>query len=682
MPTFIYPEAGAPGSPVEGSPVITVGEPSARQYDATTYEAVKLPSFTVTGEGNLTAMLTVIVGSGDFRVGTTGSPTSQLMITGDAETISADLSDLYFLPGNGEKNDIAYTVEVDDSEGRTGTSGELRVVNSSLFTEGAKASTTVTISGSSGSIRLTAGGRPISASVNYQTSLSSTVTALVTAVNDFSGSPKYTATKIGSDQIKLEAPLGLGASANGTAISADVTGTMAIDASGRLSGGVTKVEPELDWTGKLLEGAKKILPTAAGALATNLILRNMSKVEVEVTVENENEQPDVSVLYDCQLISVPVGYTPPQLDDNGNWTPAVYPGSWDFQTFATEKVWTANPAWCWLDLLSSKRYGAGNSIQLTPEERIRIHKQVWEASKRCDELVRTGFNTDASSSSLEPRYAIHTLINGLTRKEALESVASVFDAVVVYSDDGVHLKMDAPDSAKRLVTNANVGAGEFKYSGGSLSAMYNWVEVTYNNPDKFYNLEAVYAADTASIIKFGEKKTAVHAFGCASVGQAKRKARYVMLNEKSNPLVVSYVASWDHHDLVRGDLVAIVNNTNKPMGSVHAGGRINTPTSTTVLVLDRVIQSNTNGYLHITMDDGSIATRKVSSITNVGNKSRVTLASALPAIPEKNAVWVYYSQNLNPITFKIIQKTERSMGIWEISAVAYDASKYTEMDNI
>lgn len=674
MPTFIYPPAGGPGSgnPVEGAPVVTPGNPSARQYDPKTYAAVKLPAFTVTGEGTLTATLTIVTGSGNFRTGETGSPTSQLLVTGDAASVTTDLSDLYFIPGNGEKNDILYTVEVEDDKNRKGDGGELKVVNSDLFTEGAKAATTVTISGSSGTIRLTAGGKPISSTVTYSSSLGETVTSLVAAINDFSGSPKYKASKVGSDQIKLEAPLGLGSGANGTSISADVTGTMAINADAKLTGGVTKVEPELDWTGKLLKTAKEILPTAAGALATNLILRNMSKVEVEVTVENENEIPDVSVLYDCQLVSVPVGYTPPQLNDAGDWTAASYPASWDYQTFASEKVWCANPAWCWLDLLTAKRYGAGNSIPLNDEERLRIHKQVWDASKRCDEMVSDG------DGGAEPRYSIHTLINEMTRKDALESVASVFDASVLYTDNGVHLKVDLPDKAKRLVTNANVGAGEFKYTGGSLTSMYNWVNVSFNNPDKFYNLETVFSYDVESIIAYGEKKTAVHAFGCASSSQAKRKARYIMLNERANPLVVTYVASWDHHDLIQGDLVAVVDNANKPKNSVQAGGRVIASTGTTV-TLDRVISGS--GYLHVTMSDGHTESRQITNISNSGNRSVVTVAGGISSI-EKNAVWLYFNQNLEPVTFKIIQKTERSMGIWEISAVAYDPTKYAEMDKI
>ena len=673
MPTFIYPAAGEGGAGgVDGSPSIVAGNPSTRQYDTKTLASVKLPEFTVTGDGVLTAVVTLQMGSGGFTLGG-GTPMGEVLVTGSASSVSTDLSSLEYVPSNSDSEDVLYSIEVEDSEGRKGTADGLKIVNSQLLQAGNRANTTVTIGGSSGSIRLLVNGKPASNGVNYSGSLGATVAALVSAINGFSGSPKFSASQIGDNQIKIEAPLAFGSQANGLTVTADVSGTMSINAGAKLSGGITKTEPELDWTGKLLKTAKEILPTAAGAVATNLILRNMSKVEVEVTVENEEEQPDISVLYDCQLVLVPAGYTPPQLDQEGNWTAAVYPATWDYKTFGAERVWTANPAWCWLDLLTNKRYGAGNAIPLNEEESIRINKQVWEASKRCDEFVRTGYG-----SEMEPRYAIHTLINEMTRKDALESVASVFDASVIYTDNGIHLRMDRPDVAKRLVTNANVGAGEFKYTGGSLAAMYNWVDVSFNNPDKFYNLETVFAYDMESITKFGEKKTAVHAFGCASESQAKRKARYIMLNEKSNPLVVTYVASWDHHDIIQGDLVAVIDNSNKPAGSVYAGGRVSTSAGSTV-TLDRVISGS--GYLHVTMSDGSIQRRQITSTSNSGNKSTVTLASAISGI-EKGAVWFFYAENLDPVTFKVIQKTERSTGIWEISAVAYDPTKYPEMDKI
>jgi len=694
MPTFIYPPVNPDGSsiPDDGSPILTVSNPSTRQYDPTTLDPIQLAPATVASEstGTFTLTVTIVTESGAFSDSGESGPWTdgELVAVGTLAEINSTLGDLWFKPATGSQNTIAYTITVEDDDGKTGETGEpIQIVNSQLFNDGVRASATVTLSGSSGTIIMKANGLAINSVVSFTTNLDTTVTNLVTAINDFSGTPKYKATKLSSTQFKIEAPLTFGSTANTFPVTATVTGTLSISGDSELKGGVTRVQKDLTLGDKLLKGALDLLPTAAGAVATGLILRNMSKVQVEVNVDSTDETPDVAVLYDCQLVSVPLGYTPPQLSDDGEWTPAVYPASWDYATFETEKVMCYNPALCWLEMLKNKRWGTASTLPLGTNVEPRLNKAVWAIMPRCDEMVKTGYRDDAGNQILEPRYSINTLINGMTKKEALEAIASVFDAMVVYADNGIHLKPDMPDVPKRVVTNANVGAGEFHFSGGSMNSLYNWVDVEFNNPSRFYNLEKVWAADVANIQKFGEKKTAVRAFGCASEGQAKRKARYILLNEKSDPKMVSYVAGFDHCDLIPGDLVVVVDNSLQPIGSVRSGGRISGFNSSTSIILDRTITLPGSGtyYLNISMPDNTVASRQVTAVTTSGGKSTVTIASAFPTINGISIghswVWTFTEADVSDITYKIVSRNERQVGAYEITAIKYDADKYNDIDN-
>ena len=81
----------------------------------------------------------------------------------------------------------------------------------------------------------------------------------------------------------------------------------------------------------------------------------------------------------------------------------------------------------------------------------------------------------------------------------------------------------------------------------------------------------------------------------------------------------------------------------------------------------------------MTMPDGSIQSRAVAS---VGSDGLVTVASAFSSNPIVNGVVLYYAQDLSPITYKIIAKSERATGRYEISAIKHDSSKYALLDQI
>ena len=80
----------------------------------------------------------------------------------------------------------------------------------------------------------------------------------------------------------------------------------------------------------------------------------------------------------------------------------------DLNTFTTgpntELVWTDNPVWILLDIMTNDRYGLGKYIDPN-DDFSQIDKfQLYQISKYCDELVPDG------KGGFEPRFTCNTYI--------------------------------------------------------------------------------------------------------------------------------------------------------------------------------------------------------------------------------------------------------------------------------
>lgn len=667
------PSGGAPS----GLPRIKVASPPVRTYDPKTLAPVRLPVFTASGDGFLTVTFTIITEDAGFSTADDGSFSPTLMLNGEVTALNADLGEVWLKPADGSQNTIAYTVEIKNDEGDESSVGDpLEVQNVNLEKEGVAATASVTIAGTSGSIQLKVNSTAISGVVPYTGSLSQTTVKLVESINGYDGVPHFKATKTGDSTIKLEAPLGVGGALNNIEVTAIATGTMSINGPAKIGGGVTQVKQEETLFDKGVDALGKVLPTIGLGLVTGLALGGTAKAQVEVNVTTEEETPEVAVVYDGVLIPVPVGYTPPTLTDANVFIAGSFPASWDYVSFQNE-VWTSNPAWCLLAFIRNKLWGCGNLMLFTDEQLLRFHQQIYEAAKYCDEML-------PGTPNPIPRYSLNTVISNMTKIEAIDAIASCMNARVIYTDDGYQLMQDRPGlPVKHIVTNANVLGGDFKFTGGDLRAKFNYVDVQYNNPAKYYNLETIYGIDPISVKNEGEKRTLISAFGCTEEAQAKRKANYVMANEQANPLILNYVANMDHIDLIAGDIIAAINNTGiKALGDKKAGGMIVQAISPSLVVLDRPITMEPGGYLHINTDDG-IESRVVSNVTVADGRSTVTLGTPFSQLPEQNCIWAYHQEDLNPVLYMIVSIAERSgTSTYDVSAIKYDTYKFSLVDEL
>lgn len=336
----------------------------------------------------------------------------------------------------------------------------------------------------------------------------------------------------------------------------------------------------------------------------------------------------------------------------------IYSGIWDGSFSAA--VWCSDPAWILWDLLVSTRYGFGDHIEASQLDKF----SFYAASQYCAELVPDGFGGQ------EPRFSCN--VNIQTAEEAyklINDMCSVFRAMPYWSTGALTISQDKPGDTAYLFTLANVSEGGFSYQGSSRKTRPNVCVVSYLD---LTTREIAYEAveDAESIEKYGVVKTEISAFACTSRGQAYRIGEWLLYSERYESEVISFTASVDAGVLVRpGQIIEVADPVR---AGARRGGRVSSATTTAITVDDATGLTATGAELSVIMPDGSVETKTISTI--VGNI--ITVDSAFSSAPNINTVWVYQTSNIQTSTWRVLTVQEQDGAVYDISAIAYNASKY------
>ncbi len=289
--------------------------------------------------------------------------------------------------------------------------------------------------------------------------------------------------------------------------------------------------------------------------------------------------------YDIKMLQVliPANYNPitKQYATTG---PGTTNGFWD-GTFASNKQWTDNPAWCFYDLVTSNRYGLGQYIDSSYIDKWTLY----DIGKYCDTMVSDGLG------GVEPYFTCNLLIS--SRQEAykvLNDMASIFRAISFYTNGGIYLSQDSPKLSLTLFTNANVENGDFNYSTSSRRVRHTVALVRYNDKNNYYKPAVEYIENVDGIKQYGIRQLELTAFGCSSRGQAIRLGRWALLTETTETESVAFTAGLGEGTYLRpGDLFSVndFNRKNKRFAG-RLNNIVNYP-SGSIVTLD----SNVTGFI-------------------------------------------------------------------------------------
>ena len=342
-----------------------------------------------------------------------------------------------------------------------------------------------------------------------------------------------------------------------------------------------------------------------------------------------------------------------------------YTGVWD-GTFAAA-TWTSDPAWILYDLLTSTRYGFGDHITASQLDKFAFYS----ASQYCGTLVPDGFG------GTEPRFSCNALIqNQEEAYKLINDLCSVMRVMPYWSTGALTISQDKPTDASYLFTLANVSEEGFKYTGSDLKTRHTVAVVSYldtTTQDLAYEV----VEDTTAIAKYGVVTTNLKAFACTSRGQAARLGEWLLYSEGYETEVVEFKASIDAGVLVRPG--AVISIADPVKSGVRRGGRIAAATTTAITVDDTAETSlplSGTPTMSVMMPDGTVETKSISSIAG----AVVTVASAFSVAPNVNSIWVINNSTVNTTLWRVLSVTETDQAQYEITALAYDPSKYNYVE--
>lgn len=408
--------------------------------------------------------------------------------------------------------------------------------------------------------------------------------------------------------------------------------------------------------------------------------------------------------YDVNLLKVKIP---------SNYDPILksYSGEWD-GTFATDKQWTDNPAWCFYDLITNNRYGLGKYIEEAAIDKWTLYK----AGQYCDVLVPDGFN------KLEPRFTCNTIVN--SREDAFKVIndfASVFRSIAYYSIGALNVMQDARIDVNsevfQIFTNANVEEGNFNYTTSPQSSRASVAIVRYNDKNNLFQPAIEYVEEIDAIKRYGVREREITAFGCTSRGQAIRYGKWALLTENRQYESISFSTSTEGALLTPGNVIKVYDrnrNFNKRLAGrarfisgnvielddnisrIIATGSLTgqvyklsltTPTYnynlTGIITGSSLIPGINRSHIQSQNFTGIIATGLLSGYT------RMTLPSSWDFTNYnqiKNPIWMIESTGnpafiYQPEFWRVLNVEEEKNNKYNVFGIKYDDNKYNSIDS-
>ena len=333
--------------------------------------------------------------------------------------------------------------------------------------------------------------------------------------------------------------------------------------------------------------------------------------------------------------------------------------------------YTTCPVCCFYDLLTNKRYGCGDFIDESNLNWI----DLIEISQYCNELV----NTPAGD---EPRFAINTVLGSQAEAyNVLQDMASVFRGMIFWKSDNVQLAADHGElgqgnvNAIHVFSNSNVVDGSFVYSGSSLKTRSTRVRVRYNDPENFYKSNFIIIEDITLISKYGIQEKSVVAFGCTSKYQAQRMGRWILYSEKLHDETIAFSVGIEGLNVLPGQVFEVSDEMRQ---TVRIAGRIAGATKSFVNIdQTAVLPSGSNNNLIVTMRDGTLETRAISSISGV----RINVTPDFDQDPPDNAAYAIKNDSVVLPKYRCLSVAEGDDGTYGVIGVKHVDGIYNDIDN-
>ncbi|MCF8995380.1 DUF1983 domain-containing protein [Pseudomonas carnis] len=379
---------------------------------------------------------------------------------------------------------------------------------------------------------------------------------------------------------------------------------------------------------------------------------NTALLYIEFSAEQFRSIPAVTVETKLKKMQVPSNYDP---------VSRSYSGVWD-GTF--KQAWTDNPVWMTYDITTADRFGLGRRIKPWMVDKWELYR----ISQYCDQLVPDG------KSGQEPRFICN--LNLQSKADAwslLRDISAIYRGMTYWAQGQVFTLSDMPRATDFdfAYTRANVLDGKFTYSSASERTRYTRALVSYDNPLNNYDTDVTAVTDQKLQRRYGDNPLEISAIGCTRESEAQRRGKWALLTN-SKDRAVTFKVGLDGHIPLPGYVIPIADEL---LAGRAIGGRISAVNGK-VIKLDRDTQAKPGDRLILNLPDGKCEGRTVEVVSG----RQVTVTVAYSVTPEPELVWALDADDLAVPLYRVVSVARPEPGVFEISAVQYDPSKFAHID--
>ncbi|WP_455884758.1 host specificity protein J [Pseudomonas spelaei] len=382
---------------------------------------------------------------------------------------------------------------------------------------------------------------------------------------------------------------------------------------------------------------------------------NTALLYIEFSAEQFRSIPAVTVESDGKKWQVPSNYDPRSRS---------YSGIWD-GTF--KEAWTDNPVWHTYGITTNDRFGLGRRIKPWMVDKWELYR----ISQYCDQLVPNG------KGGQEPRFICN--LNLQSKADAwslLRDISTIYRGMTYWAQGQVFTLADMPRATDYdfAYTAANViteGRQPFIYSSASERTRYTRALISYDNPLNNFDTDVTAVTDAKLQRRYGDNPLEISAIGCTRESEAQRRGKWALLTN-SKDRAVTFKVGLDGRIPLPGYVIPIADEL---LAGRPVGGRISAVNGK-VITLDRDTQAKPGDRLILNLPDGKCEGRTVQLVSG----RQITVTVAYSVAPEPELVWALDADDLAIPLYRVVSVARPEPGVFEISAVQYDPSKFDHID--
>jgi predicted phage tail protein len=379
---------------------------------------------------------------------------------------------------------------------------------------------------------------------------------------------------------------------------------------------------------------------------------NTALLYIEFSAEQFRSIPAVTVGCKARKWQVPSNYDP---------VSRTYSGIWDG---TLKEAYTNNPTWATYGITTADRFGLGRRIKPWMVDKWELYR----ISQYCDQLVPDG------KGGQEPRFICN--LNLQSKADAwslLRDISAIYRGMTYWAQGQVFTLSDMPRATDFdfAYTRANVIDGKFTYSSASERTRYSRALISYDNPANNYDTDVTAVTDAKLQRRYGDNPLEISAIGCTRESEAQRRGKWALLTN-SKDRAVTFKVGLDGRIPLPGYVIPIADEL---LAGRPVGGRISAVNGK-VITLDRDTQAKPGDRLILNLPDGKCEGRTVQLVSG----RQVTVTVAYSVAPEPELVWALDADDLAIPLYRVVSVARPEPGVFEISAVQYDPSKFAHID--